>query len=256
MLSIETRESGRAVRRLDLLPVAILMLLAIAVQALPTAGQETPAASIPPGLRTIVVEGNGEARAKPDLASLNVAIETHAVKAEECARLNANLSDKVSDALRSKLGDKGTIRTGGYNLFPDYSERPMHERQQIIGYRAENSIRVETTDMKLVGPLIDTAIGAGVNRINSIDFMLKDNTAARSEAIAKASQDAQVQATALAASLGVKLKRIYSATTASESRPMPIAFRAMAAGVANEPTPVEAGEVTVPAHVSLVYEIE
>ena len=37
---------------------------------------------------------------------------------------------------------------------------------------------------------------------------------------------------------------------------MPIAFRAMASGGANVPTPVEAGEVTVPAHVSLVYEIE
>jgi len=74
---------------------------------------------------------------------------------------------------------------------------------------------------------------------------------------ANAARDAQAQATALADSLGVKLKRIYSATTSAESRPMPV-FRAMAMapGAMNAPTPVEAGEVTVPAHVSLVYEIE
>ncbi len=253
MLSIETHESGCALRRLNFVPVAILILLSTAASA---AAADLSGTVLPP-VRTIQVDGEGETRAKPDLASLSVAIETHAATAEKCAGLNASLADKVSDALKSKLGGNGTIKTGGYSLFPEYSERPTHENPRIIGYRAENSIRVETSDMKLVGPLIDTAIGAGANQINSLDFMLKDNTRARSEAIAKASQDAQAQAAALAASLGVMLKRNYNATTVSESRPMPIAFRAMAAGgVANAPTPVEAGEVTVPAHVSLVYEIE
>jgi uncharacterized protein len=260
MLSIETRESGRAVPRLDFVPVAvsvvILMLLAVATNA-PWAAAADLSGTVLPPVRTIQVDGDGEARAKPDLAALSVAIETHAATAEKCAGLNASLADKVSDALKSELGGNGTIQTGGYSLFPEYSERPTNEHPRIIGYRAENSVRVETTDIKLVGPLIDTAIGAGANQINSLDFMLKDNTRARSEAIAKASQDAQAQAAALAASLGVKLKQIYSATTVSESRPMPMAFRAMAsANGANAPTPVEAGEVTVPAHVSLVYEIE
>jgi len=253
MLSIETRGPGR---RLNLKLVAIVTALAIRGTALPAAAGEINGEVLPP-IRTIQVDGDGEARAKPDAASLSAAIETHAATAERCATLNANLAAKVADALKSKLGDKGTIETGGYSLFPEYNERPGRERPQIIGYRAENSIRVETSDMTLVGPLIDTAISAGANQINSLDFTLKDNVKARTAAIANAARDAQAQATALADSLGVKLKRIYSATTSAESRPMPV-FRAMAMapGAMNAPTPVEAGEVTVPAHVSLVYEIE
>ena len=64
------------------------------------------------------------------MASLSVAIETHATTAEECARLNANLADKVSAALKSKLGGDGTIQTGGYSLFPEYSERPGTGKSQ------------------------------------------------------------------------------------------------------------------------------
>lgn len=255
MLSIETGQSAGALANGAL--IAILISFAIGTSAPSPAAAEVNSAVLAP-VRTIQVQGEGEARAKPDLASLSVAIETHAATAEECARLNANLAAKVSAVLKSKVGDEGTIETGGYVLFPEYSERPRREKLQIIGYRAENSIRAETTAMKLVGPLIDAAIAAGANRINSLDFMLKDNTRARSEAVEKASRDAKAQATALAASLGVRLKRIYSATTESEERPTPIAFRAMAmsGGVASAPTPVEPGEVTVPAHVSLVYEIE
>ncbi len=132
------------------------------------------------------------------------------------------------------------------------------EKPEITGYRAENSIRAETGEMDLAGPLIDAAVAAGANRIESLNFILRDDTKTRADAIASASRDAQAQAIALAASLGVKLKRVYSATTAAEVRPVPIAMRAMAMSSAGEnaPTPVEPGEVTVPARVTLIYELE
>ena len=255
MLSIE--QQIPAYRGMNSRLAAILISLAILATAFPAAGGGE-SGGIPPGLRTIQVDGHGEARAKPDMVSLNVAIETHAATAAQCARLNATLAKKVSDALKSKLGDKGKIETGGYSLYPEYNERLGREKPQIIGYRAENSILVEAYDIELAGPLIDAAIATGANRINALDFTLKDDTSARSEAIANASRTAQAQANALAASLGVKLKRVFTATTVSEVRPVPVRMRAMAmaAEVANAPTPVEAGEVTIPANVSLVYEIE
>jgi uncharacterized protein YggE len=213
--------------------------------------------SVLPPIRTIEVEGNGEVSAKPDTASLSVAVETHAETAEKSAKLNASLADKITAALRSKLGEAGKIQTGGYSLNPDYQQRQGYENGKITGYRTENSVSVETTDLALAGPLIDAAIGAGANRINYLNFTLKDDVKARADAIASASRDAQANATALAVSLGVKLKRIYSATTAAQARPMPVAFqgRAMAA-MASAPTPIEPGELTIPAHVSLTYEIE
>jgi uncharacterized protein len=128
----------------------------------------------------------------------------------------------------------------------------------IESYQAQNSITVETGDLDVLGPLIDTAIAAGANRVNSLDFSLRDNTKARNDAIAGASKDAQAQAEALAASLKVKLGPIISASTESESRPVPVMAMARfsAAAMNSAPTPVNPGDVSVPATVSLTYAIE
>jgi uncharacterized protein len=209
-----------------------------------------------PGARIIQVSGNGEIQAAPDLATLEIAIETHAASADHAAGLNGALAEKVRDALMSKLGDKGRMWTGGYSLTPEYSEA-REGKPTVTGYTAENSITVQTGELGLIGPLIDAAIAAGANRISSLDYSLRADSKARSEAIAKATRDAQTQATALADALGVKLGPILKASTESEVRPVPLTrFAGATAMAANVPTPITAGQVTVPAMVSLTYAVE
>ena len=94
---------------------------------------------------------------------------------------------------------------------------------------------MQTGALDLVGPLIDAAIAAGANRVNSLDFNLRDDTRARNDAIAKAAKDAQAQAQALAAALGLKLGPIINATTMSAERPQPVMFRAAAMSAMNAP---------------------
>jgi uncharacterized protein YggE len=205
--------------------------------------------------RTIEVDGNGETRTSPDTADLNLAIDTQAKTAEEAAASNAALATRVIDALKSKLGDKGKVTTGGYSLEPQYDQRP-NAKPTIIGYNAQNTVTVNTSALDLVGALIDSAIAAGANRVNSLNFSVKDDTKARTEAIAIATRDARAQAQALALALDVKLGKVLKATTASQERPIPIRMGRAMAMSANVATPVEPGEVTVPATVSLTFEIE
>jgi uncharacterized protein len=209
--------------------------------------------------RTIVVSGNGEVSARPDMADLSFAIENHAKSATEAASRNAALAQKITDALKAKLGDKGKVSTGGYSLSPDYEQhqgRP--ETTTIVGYSAQNSIAVETPAIDLLGELIDAAIGAGANRVNSLNFSLKNDTKPRADALANASRDAQQQAQALAASLKVKLGRIITASTEGVPRPVPLvrSFAPAASAMATFKTPVEAGDITVSSTVYLTYEIE
>jgi uncharacterized protein YggE len=211
----------------------------------------------PQGSRTIEVTGNGEAHVTPDVASLNLAIETHAPTAQQSAGQNAALAQKVVDALTKKLQSKGKVWTGGYSLYPEYNEPRPNEKPVVTGYRAENSITVETGEIGMLGGLIDTAIEAGANRINFLNFTLRDETQARSKAIALAAKDAQAQAESLARSLGVKLGPVVKATTQAEERPMPVMrMGAMAMASSAAPTPVQPNEVTVPATVSITYQIE
>src|SRR5581483_228481 len=208
--------------------------------------------------RTIEVSGNGEAHVAPDVAFLNLAIETHAATAQESAGQNAALAQKVVEALTKKLEGKGKVWTGGYSLYPEYNEPRPNEKPVVTGYRAENSITVRTGEIGMLGGLIDTAIEAGANRINFLNFTLRDESQARSQAIALAAKDAQTQAHLLAKSLGVRLGPVIKATTEAEARPFPVmrASGVAMSAVAAAPTPVQPNEVTVPATVSITYQIE
>ena len=76
---------------------------------------------------------------------------------------------------------------------------------------------------------IDGAIAVGANRINYLNFGLRDDTKARQDAITNASKDAQAQAQALATSLDVKLKRVVKATMIPDRAPiMPMPRMGMA----------------------------
>ena len=233
------------------------ILAALVIAAIPMTFAFSASAQNTPAGRTIEVGGNGEARTSPDNAQLSVAIETTGKTAEEAASRNASLADKVTAALKSKLGDKGKISTGGYSLNPQYDQRPGHENPAIVGYTASNSIVVETGAIDLVGALIDSAISAGANRFDYLNFTVKNDVKARAEAVAVATRDARAQADALASALGVKLGKVVRASTLAQPRPivmqraeMPMIASARAA------TPVEPGEITVSATVSLTFEIE
>jgi uncharacterized protein YggE len=228
--------------------------LAIALSALVPAASAQNSAN-PFAVRTIEVDGNGETRTSPDTADLDLAIDTQAKTAEEAAARNAALATKVIDALKAKLGDKGKVTTGGYSLDPQYDQRP-NAKPTIIGYNAQNTVTVNTGALDLVGALIDSAIAAGANRVNSLSFSVKDDTKARTEAIAIATRDAHAQADALASALNLKLGKVLKATTVSQERPIPIRMGRAMAMSASVATPVEPGEVTVPATVSLTFEIE
>jgi uncharacterized protein len=236
-----------------ILPALLIFGLPLAAFAIPASAQSAPNT---PAMRTIEVNGNGETRTSPDTADLDLAIETQGKTAEEAANRNAALAAKVIDSLKSKLGDKGKITTGGYSLNPEYEQRPT-PKPTIVGYTAQNTVTVNTGALDLVGPLIDAAIAAGANRVNSLEFSVKNDTKARTDAITIATRDAHAQADALASALGVKLGKVVKATTVSEARPIPFRQAGMAMAMsARAPTPVEPGEVTVPATVSLTFEIE
>src|SRR5215475_7133001 len=87
-----------------------------------------------PRIRIIEVNGDGSVQAAPDQARLQLAIETHAATAAEAAGSNGALAAKVRDALKSKLQNRGELWTGGYSLYPDYSEPRTGGEARIIGY--------------------------------------------------------------------------------------------------------------------------
>lgn len=233
---------------------------ALAVAPASVLGQEPVA---PPAARTIRVSGVGEIQVKPDQAHINLAVEAAAATAQAAGEQNARTMERVISALVAAGVPRTEIETRNYSVYPEYappSPRDTVERQpRIQGYRATNMVSVRTQDLARVGRLIDAALGAGANRVDGVHFSLKDAEASHSEAIGKAVTRARGSAEAIANALGVRLGRVLDASTVmGPPRPYPAAMmRAEAASFADAPpTPIQPGEQTVMASVTLIFAIE
>ncbi len=110
---------------------------------------------------------------------------------------------------------------------------PPPQPQHSKSYDAQVTVSAETTKLELLGPVVEDAMKAGAARLNQVSFTLKDDSAARKEAIDKASADAKSKAETLASSMGVKLKEILRISTNAQARPYVVYGNQYTAAVAS-----------------------
>ena len=195
------------------------------------------------------VQANGSAtlNEKPDQAQLDVGVVTNGATAQDASQQNATLSSTVQAALSKVLGSSGTLQTVSYYLTPRYSNVP-NQSAVIVGYTASNTVRVTTTDLSLIGLLIDSANQAGANSVGGLSFGLQNPEPFVEQALTQATKQATAHATAIAAGLGARLGTILSAQEGSSYAPIVVGTTA-AGGAAT--TPVQTGTVTVYATVTI-----
>jgi uncharacterized protein YggE len=228
----------------------IVVLGTFAVFAQPIAGQ---AADQP---HVIVVSGQGEVTGVPNQAELSAGVTTNAATADTALADNARRMTAVFAALK-RLGvpDKA-IGTSNFSVAPQYPPYNQNNGpQRIVGYQVSNQVDVTIDDTRNLGPALDALVAAGANQINSISFSIRDAdallTAARTAAVGDAMRRAQTYAKAAGVTLGTVIS-IQESGGNEGPRPM---LRAMAVAAAPV-TPTAAGEQSVTANVSVVFEIK
>jgi uncharacterized protein YggE len=201
----------------------------------------------------IEVSGTASVSVPADLARVAFAVESRAVTAADAAAENADLMDAVLRNVRSGSFRGLELETFGYSLRPEYAFR--EDRSRVIeAYTALNNVRATVSDPDAVGGVIDAAIAAGANRITSISFEASDTEAARSEALAAAVRHARDQARVIAESLGHSLGVALEVRGGADNpfpRPMEMDVMMMRSEAA--PTPIEPGERTVTANVTVRF---
>jgi uncharacterized protein len=220
----------------------------------PTArAQQERARPRPP---SITVTGEATISAEPNQAQIDIGVVTQARTAPEASKENAERLNRVLTEVKKTLGKGDEVKTSGYALTPNY-RYPQGGKPEIVGYNASNTVRIKTSNLEMVGSLIDSAMQAGANNINRLVFTLKDEQAAQLEALRAASAKAKSKAEAIAASLGLKIVKI-SSVTEGERAIQPIFRQPMLARAEAAPaqTPVEPGTVEVRSTVSMTVEVE
>jgi uncharacterized protein len=214
----------------------------------------TPAASSEnEPLRTISVSGSGQASLTPDVAYIFIGVQTENKDASEAVSANSTRANRIMDALRRSGIAARDIRTSNFSIYPqtqyDNQGRPTGE----ITYIVNNTVNVTVRDINRVGSVLDSAVEAGANSINGIQFDVIDRTAATSQARQAAVANARAVAEEVAAAAGVQLGEVQTINVHGGGYSVPVYGRA--AQDAAESIPVSPGEMTISVEVSIVYAI-
>ena len=199
--------------------------------------------------------GSGSVFVRPDQVKIDIGVVTQSSTADAAASRNAAQLKTVLDQLHAAIGSKGDIRTISYSLNPVYQYPKNGGKPSIEGYTAANTVEITSSDLVNIGKLIDSAAGGGANEIRNLQFSIKDERPARSQALREAALEARSNAEAMATALGLKLGRVLllEQSTAQPVRPMMMANTVRVAGA---PTPIESEPIEVRASVSLTVAVE
>jgi uncharacterized protein len=231
---------------------AALVLLALVHAPAATTAAESDA-SEPHIIRVV---GVASASAAPDRAEIDLGVLTQAANAQQAASDNAKRVDAVLAAVRKTLDSAAELKTVSYSVTPLYAEPKPGRSPAISGYSAQNVIRVTTSDLSRVSPIIDAGMSAGANDIRGLQFSVKNEQEVRARALRDAVARAKAEAEVIASALGVKVLHVRAAEATGEPpivRPMMIGS-AMARG-ASAATPVEPGTIEAHASVTVTFEI-
>lgn len=182
---------------------------------------------VPDLLDTIQTASGGAVNAQANNGGPNqpieirFAAESRAFSAGDCKEVNAKLIRRVIGPLKVRLGPHDRIDEAGIAINPEFPSGPVNYTQELIGYRADNGLVVETSSFDEIGPIIDAALAAGAAQIGQLTFALRDDKKARSDALVAAASDAQLRAQTVTRAMGVKIKRLVKIDVVREIQPQP-----------------------------------
>ncbi len=157
----------------------------------------------------ITTQGQAQIKAMPDIVKVYFSVDTQGETALEAKDKNAEIVDEAITNLVKQGFNRDEIVTENYNVYPEYSYN--YNRQEITGYRATHSLRVEFSTAKVdkIGDAIDAGVnaGAGISYIN-FELSLEKENEYKVQALAQASEDARNKATAMVSGLGKKITGI------------------------------------------------
>lgn len=225
-------------------------LTMIAQPPLPVAAQTSATTQ---DLATIEVSGQGQVQAEPDMAVVRLGVQTQADTAEDAlAANNEQMTAVISATLEAGI-DQSDITTEGFSLQPVYANNNNGQSREVTGYQVNNMVRITVTDLSMLGGLLDTAVTAGSNTVQGIDFQISNQAELEAQAREAAMMDAQAKAEQLTELAGAELGPVHSIVELGSSSPGPLIFAEQAA--ADSSVPIQSGTQTIQASVQVIWEV-
>jgi uncharacterized protein YggE len=217
---------------------------------------------------TLNTNGHAEVEAPNDSLRFSAAMNNEAKTLTEARQANAVAMTNLRQALQA-LNVKGIkFKTTGFNSYPLWPNDGKVRPKRPVGYHVSNnlSVTVEGVPAPEVlaehgSKLVDSAINAGASDVGALSFYLNDIRTHQLKALEQAVKNAKEQAEIMAKAAGSALNGVYQIegtpqmNYAKQAYPMAMMRSAMADGMAEASTPIEAGDQTISADVSVRFKL-
>ena len=251
MTSLTRHHAGSAASRR--LAVGSLCLLT-ALTSL-SAHAQIPAAPLP--ARTLSVSGQGEVRSEPDRALVTLGVEARNPKMDVARAEVTKTVAAVLKLTRDLKIDAKYVHSTRVNIQPEYNWDNQSRERILLGYVVSRQVQVELRDLDQLGELLEKAVDVGVNQVSDPQLDTSRKRELEREALAKAVEDARLNAEVVARAAGVKLGSARTIAAQSAAPPQPVAYRmaAMAEAAPGAQATYQSGEMTFNATVQVEFDL-
>lgn len=238
------------------LAIAILALAAV-IGSVAVAGADSDEMVYSASPRTLTVDGDGAASAAPDIADIELGVET--TLDDPQAAIESNASDMAS--VIEVLADLGIadddIQTRSFNMWVEQIYDEDGPTGEFL-FHVVNQIAVRVRDIDVTGDVLGAALAAGANTVRGITFGVEDTQALEAAARDAAVDNALAKAEQLGERLGVTVGSPQHVVEFSGGFPQTAGMeRVMAldeSGISS--VPVSPGSFTVHVSVTITFDIE
>ena len=233
---------------------ACLISLAICLTTASAHGQEVSTPATGP---TLTLSAFGETAIKPDMATLDLGVDSTELTAAAAMTANARrMTDVIAVLKKAGLGSND-LQTSGLSLSPQYAY-DQNRPPRLTGYQVTNRLTVTVHDLTRLGPIADAVTNAGASSIGGISFALANPQAAEDLARVAAVKALQDKATLYTRATGYRGARLLHLSEGAELSPGPRPQGPMMAMRAQSvvSTPVETGEVKVRIDINGTFALE
>jgi len=234
-----------------------LLIITLVIMAMACTGIAAAAPADTGNNNVIHATGTGNVIGTPDRAQVTFSVATENPDVKLAQQDNALRMATVIDALAAAGIPRDALKTTGYTIYPVYEEYKSIIDQKVRTYRVTNTLTVTLHEVNRTGDVIDVAVANGINQANSIQFLLSDEQSRelRTEALKKAVERARADADTVAGALGTSITGVQSADISGGYSPVLFENYQYQEGNAMmksaAPTPIQPGDITVSAQVSI-----
>lgn len=207
---------------------------------------------------TITIQGTGVVTTAPDIAYINLGVNSNAKTARTALDKNNKAMNNIIVAIKKAGIENRDIQTSNFSINPSYRNTKSNGNQtEITSYNVYNTLNITIRDLDKLGPILDKVVTLGSNRVNNIQFSISNPQPLKDKARAVAAKDAKRRAQIYANALGINIGKIIEITeNNSGSGIYNDHATIMRKASLSASTPIEAGEQSVSASVTVTWEIK